>query len=82
MMNLRWTMAETYKGIVKEGVVVLSEGVQLTDGLEAAVVVLPAGGESVEDVAWAALSAEAWAQDWVEEDSELIGDVSDGLPAR
>jgi hypothetical protein len=47
-----------------------------------AVVVLPAAGESLEDLAWAALSAEAWAQDWVEEDSELTGDVSDGIPAR
>jgi hypothetical protein len=27
-------MAETYKGIIKEGVVVLPEGVQLPDGLE------------------------------------------------
>jgi hypothetical protein len=75
-------MAETYKGIAKAGVVVLPEGVQLADGLEVAVVVLPAAGESLEDLAWSALSAEAWAQDWVEEDSELTGDARDGIPTR
>jgi len=69
--RLGWNMAETYKGIVKEGVVILPEGVQLPDGLEVAVVVLPHTGESLEDLAWAALSADAWAHDWVEEDSEL-----------
>jgi fructoselysine-6-P-deglycase FrlB-like protein len=65
-------MAETYKGIVKEGVVVLPQSVQLADGLEVAVVVLSASGESPEDLAWAALSAEAWGTDWVDEDRELV----------
>lgn len=68
---LRWNMVETYRGIVKEGVVILPEEAQLPDGIEVAVVVLPIEGESPEDLAWAALSADAWAQDWVEEDNEL-----------
>jgi len=64
-------MAETYKGIVKKGVVTLPKGVHLPDGLEVVVVVMPPSSESPEDLAWEALSAEAWEQDWVEGNKDL-----------
>ena len=63
-------MAEVYHGIIKNGTVVLPEDVKLPDGLEVAIIIL--NNETSEEAAWAALSAEAWEQDWVEEDADLI----------
>ena len=65
-------MATTYRGVVKDNVVMFSEAVCLPDGIEVMVVVPKGDEEFSEEVAWEALSAEAWAQDWVERDSELV----------
>jgi hypothetical protein len=64
-------MATTYRGIVKNNTVTFHADIQLPDGAEVVVVVPEAEEESAE-VAWEALSAEAWVQDWVEKDSELV----------
>jgi len=63
-------MAEVYHGIIKNGMVALPEGVKLLDGLSVAVIILT--DETSEEAAWAALSAETWEQDWVEEDADLV----------
>ena len=48
----------------------LPENIKLPDGLEVAVINLI--DEKSEEAAWAALSAETWEQDWVEEDVDLV----------
>lgn len=68
-------MATTYRGVVKDNIVMFSEAVRLPDGIEVVVVVPKADEAFSEDAAWEALSAETWAQDWVERDSELVKEV-------
>ncbi|MBM4046937.1 MAG: hypothetical protein FJ279_17675 [Planctomycetes bacterium] len=64
-------MPLTYKGLVRGNVVELPVEAHLPDGKEVFIVV-PDKGESAEDAAWAALAAETWEEDWVDEDADLV----------
>jgi hypothetical protein len=59
------------EGIVKGNVVQLPEGVFMPEGARVFVRVAQ-GGEALEDTGWAALAAEAWAEDWVDGDAGLV----------
>lgn len=64
-------MPLTYKGTVKGNVVELPIEARLRDGSQV-LVVAPDMTQSKEEEAWSALSAEAWEQDWTEEDADLV----------
>ncbi|MBM4047749.1 MAG: hypothetical protein FJ279_21810 [Planctomycetes bacterium] len=80
-------MIVTYKGQVKGHMVELPAEAEVPDGAEV-IVVLADEKEKLEDLAWAALAAETWAEDWSSAEDQVYDNwrqrygVSKKKPAR
>mgnify|MGYP001571848859 FL=1 len=66
-------MAVICEGIVRGDTIQLPRGVSMPEGARV-FIRLAAGDQAPEDIGWAALAAEAWAEDWVDDDAHLVAE--------